>query len=219
MSEPAARDCTVSQRVDAARNRATLVTAAGEVFRERGLEAPLDEIARRARLGNATLYRHFSSRQELIDAVFTKQMAEYAYAAEEALAQSDPWESFRSYFLRILRLQADDRGLADLLITVSADQSSEIEHLRTRAYTGLVQLITRAKHAGALRQDFRTQDLVLILMANAGVVHRTAQTCPQASERLATLLLDGLQAHAATEGPASPDEKAIRAAMTTHLVG
>ncbi len=211
--------CSVSLRADAARNRAALVAAAGEVFRERGLEAPLDEIARRAGLGNATLYRRFASRQELIDAVFAERMAEYARAAEEALAQPDPWAGFRGYVLHILRLQAQDRGMADLLVTVSADQSSQIEELRARAYTGLVKLVARAKKAGALRKDFGTQDLVLVLMANAGLVHRTAKTCPQASERLATLLLDGLQAHAATPGPESPDENVILAAMTTQCTG
>jgi len=207
-------DCSLALRADAARNRAALVATAREVFRERGLDAPLDEIARRAGLGNATLYRRFASRQELIDAVFTERMAEYARAVEEALAEPDPWTGFRGFVVHILRLQAEDRGLADLLVTVSADQGTDIEQLRARAHRGLVDLVARAKAAGALREDFRTQDVVLLLMANAGLVHRTAQTCPQAWERLATLLLDGLQARAATPGPPSPDEKDVLAAMS-----
>jgi AcrR family transcriptional regulator len=207
--------CSGPLRADAIRNRAALVAAAAEVFRERGLEAPLDEIARRAGLGNATLYRRFPSRQGLIDAVFAERMAVYARAAEDGLADPDPWAGFCGYVRHLLQLQAQDRGLADLLVTVSPEQSPEIEELRTRAYTGLVKLVARAKRAGALRKDFRTQDLVLILMANAGLVHRTARTCPQASQRLAGLLLDGLQAQAATAGPSSPDESLVIAAMAT----
>ena len=155
MSDPGASQLL---RSDAARNRASLVAAAREVFGERGLDAPLDEIARRAGVGNATLYRRFPSRQELIDAVFAERMADYAGAVDAALADPDPWTGFRGYVLHILRLQAVSRGLADLLVTSSADPSSELEQLRTRAYEGVVTLIARAQAAGVLRADFVSQD-------------------------------------------------------------
>jgi AcrR family transcriptional regulator len=206
-------------RADAARNREALIAAAREVFGERGLDAPLDEIARRAGVGNATLYRHFPTRQELVDAVFTEQMAEYADAVKDALADPDPWTGFRGYVSRILRLQADNRGLADVLVTSSTDPDGELEQLRQRAYVGAVALIAKAKSAGRLRADFVTQDLVLFLMANAGLVHRTADSCPRAWERVAAFMLDGLHADAATPAPPAPLESAVRAAMSTSCDG
>jgi AcrR family transcriptional regulator len=206
--------CAGPLRSDAARNRAALVDAARLVFGERGLDAPLDEIARRAGVGNATLYRRFPTRQELIDAVFTERMAEYAQAVEVALADPDPWAGFRGYVMEILRLQAADRGLADVLVRASADPDSDLERLRGRAFAGAVELIARAKATGALRPDFATQDLVLFLMANAGLVHRTAQACPHAWERVAAFLLDGVHASAATTAPPPPAEHDVRAAMS-----
>jgi AcrR family transcriptional regulator len=208
-------ECSSDLRSDAARNRAALVAAARDVFGERGLDAPLDEIARRAGVGNATLYRRFPTRQELVDAVFTGRMAEYAQAVDAALDNPDPWAGFRSYVMHILRLQADNRGLADLLVTSSADPASEMERLRGHAYAGAVELISRAQSAGSLRPDFVSQDLVLLLMANAGLVRRMAAAAPDAWERVAVFILDGLHADAATPAPRPPAQSKVRVAMAT----
>jgi AcrR family transcriptional regulator len=200
-------------RADAARNRRALVTAAREVFGERGLDAPLDEIARRAGVGNATLYRRFPTRQLLVEAVFTDWMAEYARAVDDAIANPDPWTGFRDYVVHILALQAADRGLADLLATTSGSAGGELERLRNHAYEGTAQLIQRAQDAGELRADFAHQDLALLLMANAGLVHRTAAAAPGSWRRVAAFLLDGLRAGAATPAPPAPTEVEVRAAM------
>src|SRR5215207_10156670 len=103
-----------SLRADAARNRAALLTAAREVMAERGLEAPLDEIAKRAGIGNATLYRRFPRRIDLIAAVFADRMADHAGAVQAALEAVDPWEGLRSYIEAAAELQVHDRGIADL---------------------------------------------------------------------------------------------------------
>src|SRR2546426_6922377 len=105
---------TMSLRADAARNRAVLVAAAREVMAERGLEAPLDEIARRAGMGNAPLYRRFPRRIDLIAAVFADRMAEHARAVAAALEADDPWEGFRGYVKAAAELQLHDHGIADL---------------------------------------------------------------------------------------------------------
>jgi AcrR family transcriptional regulator len=204
-------------RVDAARNRAALVAAARSVFGELGLDAPLDLIARRAGVGNATLYRRFPARQELVTAVFIDQMQDYADAADRALAEPDAWTGFRSYVLQVLAMQAADRGLADLLSSNFDDNpcaaAGDLESLRASAYDSLEKLVARAQEAGALRADFVPQDLALLLMANAGLVHRTCSAAPSSWARLAAFVLDGLQASAATPAPAPPSEPAVIAAM------
>ena len=98
------------QRANARRNRAALIAAAREVMGLRGLDAPLDDIAQHAGLGNATLYRHFPTRCELVVAVFTEQMTDYADAARTAAASADPWQALRTYLGTVCALQAQNRA-------------------------------------------------------------------------------------------------------------
>lgn len=206
---------TTSLRADAARNRAALVAAAREVMAERGLEAPLDDIAQRAGIGNATLYRRFPRRIDLIAAVFADRMAEHARAVQAALEADDPWDGFRGYVEAAAAFQVHDRGIADL-ITMDVSMAPEIEGLREQAFDGLVEVIERAKAAGALRTDTTPEDLVVILQANAGLVARAHAAGGQASRRLIHVLLDGLRAEAATPGPTAPSPRHMRAAMREH---
>ncbi len=200
-------------RADAARNRDAIIAAARPVFADHGLGAPLDEIARRAGVGNATLYRHFPTREELVQAALLGPMAEYLAAAEDGLADPDPWAGFRDYLLRLCQLQARDRGLADLLVTTIRTPSGELERVRGAAFELSQQLITRAQDAGQLRADFRHQDLPLLLMANAGLVQRTQGGAPDSWRRVAAFILDGLQARAATPAPPPPSERAVLRVM------
>ncbi len=98
-------------RVDAARNRECLLEAARVVFAEDGLDAPLEEIAHRAGVGIATLYRRFPTREDLIAASFEHAMTAYANAVEEALQAENAWTGFRGYLERVCSMQAADRGL------------------------------------------------------------------------------------------------------------
>ena len=134
------------------------MAVARDVFAEQGLEAPLEAIAARAGVGIATLYRRFPTREKLVAAALTEKVAEYAEAAEQALAAADPWDGFAGFVQRICELQAGDRGLSDLLsMTLSADE--QVEQLRRTANDRVVTLIERAKADGALREDFAGEDL------------------------------------------------------------
>jgi AcrR family transcriptional regulator len=202
----------VELRADAARNRAAIVEAAREVFAEQGLDAPLDEIARRAGTGNATLYRRFPTREDLVSAVFAERMAEHLAAVQTGLAEPDPWNGFASYMRTVAAMQSRDRGIADL-VTMDLSSAPEIEQLRSEAFDGLVCLVERARSAGVLRADFTTQDVVVVLMANAGLVERAHGVTAGASARLVHVLLDGLRSAAATHGPAAPSSGRMRLAM------
>lgn len=206
---------TTSLRSDAARNRTALVTAARELMAERGLEVPLDEIAKRAGIGNATLYRRFPRRIDLVAAVFADRMVDHERAVQSALANPDPWEGLCGYVEAAAELQVHDRGIADL-ITMDVSMAPDIEALRTNAFDGLVEVIDRAKAAGALRADAVSQDIVIILQANAGLVTRAHPASGPASRRLIHLLLDGLRSEAATPGPIAPSPRRMMAAMRAH---
>jgi AcrR family transcriptional regulator len=203
---------SVELRVDAARNRAAIVDAASEVFAEQGLDASLDEIARRAGTGNATLYRRFPTRSDLIAAVFTERMVEHVDAVGAGLADPDPWRGFASYVETVGVMQARDRGIADL-VTMDVASAPEIEDLRARAFDGLVRLVERAHAAGVLRTDFTTQDVVLLMMANAGLLERAGDISEAASARLVHVLLDGFRAEAASDGPPAPSARETARAM------
>jgi AcrR family transcriptional regulator len=203
---------TTALRADAARNREQLVASAREVFGLRGLSAPLDEIAKHAELGNATLYRHFPTRADLIAAVFVDTLQEAVTTLDLALAEPDPWTGFVGQVRALCRLQAGNRALADLL-TARVTGAPEIEELRSRAFAGTVRLIDNAKRSGQLRREFRHEDLILLLMANAGLIERTAETAPTAWERHLDYVLDGLRP-SATHITKSPGGKAVLAAMT-----
>ena len=183
-------DMAARLRADAERNRTALLAAARQVFGEQGLDASLDEIARRAHVGNATLYRRFPSRRELIAEVFAGRMAEYVELAERALAEPDAWAAFVGYLTRLCEMQATDRGLSELLVTTTFDGDDRLTGLRASAQRGATEVIRRAQASGGLRRDFTRQDLVLLLSANAGVVQRSAD--PQAWRRQLILFIDGL---------------------------
>jgi AcrR family transcriptional regulator len=179
-------------RADAARNRAAIVAVARDVFAEHGLEAPLEAIAVRAGVGIATLYRRFPTREKLVAAALVGKVTEYAEAAWQALAAPDPWDGFAGFVERICELQAGDRGLSDLLsMTLSADE--QVEGLRRTANELLVTVIDRAKAAGTLREDFAGEDLVLLLIATAAVMHVTRADAPEAWRRFVALSLDAFR--------------------------
>jgi AcrR family transcriptional regulator len=179
-------------RADAERNRTALLTAAREVFGEQGLDASLDEIARRAGVGNATLYRRFPSRRDLIAEVFAGQMSDYVNLAALALHEPDPWQAFVGYLTRLFEMQATDRGLAELLVSTSFDGDDRMSALRAAAQRGAEEVITRAQTAGALRTDFTRVDLGILMRANAGVVAHSPY--PNAWRRQLAMLVDGITA-------------------------
>jgi AcrR family transcriptional regulator len=200
-------------RVDAERNRVALLDAAREVFAEKGLEAPLEEIARRAGVGIATLYRRFPTRGQLVAAALVDKIAQYAEAAEQALAIGDPWAGFASFVERICELQADDRGLSDLL-SMTLPTDDRIEQLRKIANQRVARLVARAKATGRLRQEFVVEDLLVLLVANASVVHVTRQDAPDAWRRFVALMLDAF-GQAGEPGclPAPPTRAQMTGAM------
>jgi len=199
-------------RRDAARNRERIIYAAREVFREQGLGAPIEEVARRAGVGIATLYRRFPTRPELITCAFAAKMQDYADATEEALAFDDPWEGFCWYVERLCGMQAGDHGFTDVL-TMTFPSAPGFEEVRDRTFLPFRELTKRAKKAGRQRRDFSTEDFPLILMANAGVIAATGAAAPDAWRRVVHLILQGLEAPPRGPLPEPPTREEILRAM------
>jgi AcrR family transcriptional regulator len=199
-------------RADAARNRAAIVAVARDVFAEQGLAAPLETIAARAGVGIATLYRRFPTREKLVAAALVDKIAAYAQAAEQALAGEDAWQGFAGFVQRICELQAGDRGLSDLLsMTLSADE--HVEQLRRRANEQVMALIDRAKSQGGLREDFVGEDLILVIIATAAVMHVTQAEAPDAWRRFVALALDAFRCHDSPSLPRPPSAAQLTRAM------
>ncbi len=109
------------QRADAQRNRATLVAAAREVFTERGSEASLEEIARRAGVGVGTLYRHFPTRQALIEAVYVEEVEALCRSAADAVDGSS-WDALVRWFNRFVDYVATKKALVEeMMATIGQD--------------------------------------------------------------------------------------------------
>ncbi|MGD0409985.1 MAG: TetR family transcriptional regulator [Candidatus Limnocylindrales bacterium] len=208
------RDNEVTERlrVDAERNRSRIVEAAQADFAEHGLDVPLEAVAEHAGVGIATLYRRFPTREALIAACFERRLEEYARAAEEALEASDGWSGFCGYAERVCSMQAADLGFNDVL-TRTFSNAKKLEEQRARGYELSVRMVERAQAEGTLRSDFVPEDLVLMLMANAGVVQGAGRAAPDAWRRLVGLMLDGFRSEGATELPSPPTPRQMVTAM------
>jgi len=190
-------------RADARRNIEKLQAAAVEVFRERGLHAPLEEIAQRAGVSVGTLYNRFGCREALIDAVMPDLAAvSLGEVAERALACDDPWAGFAGYVHDVCRIQACDPALNDVIsrryaaeqLTVVCKVTEERER----------EIIGRAQAHGSLRTDFTREDMLFVFWSTAMLVRHTASAAPDAWQRSIAFLLDGLRATAAHPLPVHP---------------
>lgn len=196
-------------RADAALNRDRIVDAATELFGARGIAVPLDEVARRAGVGVATLYRRFPTRADLAAATFERNLSRYTEAVERALDNPDSWQGFRALIYDLCQLQASDAGLRELL-TMSFPASSMIEKRAGEALVRLGTLIERAQTAGALRRDVVPGDVVVMLLANAGVVSATAHADGEPWRRFAALIVDAFALQPAESLPPAPPEQQLR---------
>ncbi|MER7786664.1 helix-turn-helix domain-containing protein [Streptomyces sp. NPDC097640] len=191
-------------RADAQRNAEKLRTAAAELFRERGLQAPLKEIARRAGVSHGTLYNLFGTREALIDEVVTDLAADRLdEAAQQALARDDAWDGFTYYIETVCELQVTDPAISDV-VTGRYPDAQRLMAVCERSHAAATRIIERAQRAGALRPDFTREDLLFIFGTNALLSRAAKDTAPGAWRRGVAFMLDGLRAEAAHPLPTAP---------------
>ena len=213
---PSDRPAPRPLRRDAQRNRDALLAAARQVFCDHGLEAPLEQIARQAGVGIATLYRRFPNRAALLDAVLTDNLQAHIDAAEQALATDDPWEGFAFYLEQSCRLQAADRGLNDVM-GMRFPRATATEAAKARLFEVVGQVLDRAQQSGQLRADLTLEDLAFLHWANARILPAVrAAGAPDAWRRHLGLLLDGFRAERAHPLPQPPlSVRQVHRAMVT----
>lgn len=199
-------------RSDAERNRGRILDAGRKVFGRDGLKASMASVAREAGVGIATILRHFPAKEDLVAAVFLDRMDAYAEAVNVALKDPNPWHGFTGYIETACAMQAADYGFADVL-TMTLPSAKALEQRRNEAYEAMLKLISRAKATGRLREDFDPSDLVLMHMANAGVINATGDAAPDAWRRVVSLMIQSFEAPARGPLPASPEHQALYKAM------
>ncbi|MDT0309332.1 TetR/AcrR family transcriptional regulator [Streptomyces sp. DSM 44917] len=188
-------------RADAVRNRERILAAAREAFVTHGAEAPLDEIARRAGVGNATLYRHFPDRRTLLFHVLLYVNERLVQRARQALeAENDPFEALR----RVILDTAEERvgGLCGLIGFGIDREHPELVASRQRMSEMYEELVARAHASGRLRPDVGAGDLLIAVSRLTLPVPGTG--CPGGetmSRRHLQIFLDGLRTPVRSELP------------------
>jgi AcrR family transcriptional regulator len=180
-------------RSDAQDNRERILAAARTVFAAEGLDVPMREIARRAGVGPATLYRRFPTKEALVTEAFTDQMSACHAIVDAGLADPDPWHGFCSVLERICELHARDRGFTAAFMS-AFPRAIDFAAGREHALRSMAELAGRAKEAGRLRPDFVLDDLVLMLMANRGLHATSTAARVAASRRFAAYAIQAFQA-------------------------
>ena len=190
VTKPISVDRTM--RADARRNREAVLAAAKKLFADQGLDAQIPDVARVAKLGVGTVYRHFPTKDALIVALVADRFERLANKASEGLEASDPWDGLAEFIRFAAQSQADDRGLSEVM-------GSRSDVMDSAAYeVGLPELchelVKRAQRTGQLRRDVEWQDIPMIACALGRITQNTAPPAIGRWPRLVEIILDGLRA-------------------------
>ncbi|MGC5018233.1 TetR/AcrR family transcriptional regulator [Micromonospora sp. DT47] len=187
MPEPGPRPL----RADAARNRERLLDAAVRAFSRQGPEVTLDAVARDAGVGIGTLYRHFPTREALVEAAYRNELAKLCDAAGELLDRLPPDEATRAWMDRFIDYLATKRGMADALRLVIASGANPYAQSRDLLVAALTRLLAAGAAAGRVRADVDPAD---VLAGLSGVSLAAGEPDRRdLADRLLDLLMDGLR--------------------------
>ncbi|MEU8297156.1 helix-turn-helix domain-containing protein [Micromonospora sp. NPDC048909] len=187
MPEPGPRPL----RADAQRNRQRLLDAAVGAFSQDGPEVTLESIARSAGVGIGTLYRHFPTREALVEAAYRNELAKLCDAADELLDRLPPDQAVRAWMDRFIDYLSTKRGMADALRLVIAAGSNPYAQSRDRLLGALGLLLTAGAAAETVRADVPAADVLTSLSGVSLAAGEPAQR--DQARRLLDLLMDGLR--------------------------
>jgi AcrR family transcriptional regulator len=192
----------VAQRVlraDARRNREAVIAAAKKLFADEGLDAQMPDVAKVAKVGVGTVYRHFPTKAELIAALAAERFERLAEKARESIEAEDPWEGLCDFIRFSAQIQADDRGLCEVM-------GSRPEVMSASAYAvGLDelcnQLVKRAQRSGDLRKDLGWEDIPMIACSLGRITPAEQGPAVGRWPRLVEIIIDGLRAPGSSKLP------------------
>ena len=186
-------------RADARENREKLLRAAARQFSAAGADVALETIARTAGVGVGTLYRHFPTREALIEAVYRSEVDRLCAAAGELLSALPPDAALEEWMERFVAYAATSRGLTGALRSVAASRSSLFAATRERLLTAIGALLGAGAATGRLRADVAAEDVLTAMNAVWSISAEGQQWAVQA-RRVLALLLDGLRVGADSGG-------------------
>ncbi len=199
-------------RSDARRNRERILAAASELFAQRGAEVSVSDIARRAGVGHATVFRRFPTKESLVLALLEQRIEALSAVAEDALTHEDAFEGLRSAMAYMAESQARDRGFFEAVGTEFIGSDS-LRAARDRALSAFAALLRRAQDTGQVRDDLQPQD-VMFLISAAGHAGPCRIDLPGLSRRYLGVILDGMRPAGATPlAPPAPSLAEIDAAL------
>lgn len=176
-------------RTDAQRNRERILEAAKEAFTRSGADASLDNIAKQAGVGPGTLYRHFPTRDVLLEGVYHTEVDKLAAAERELSAKLPPVEALRSWMLLFVDYIAAKHLIAPALNTFVGGPSKLYESSRSRISGAINALVQRAIESGDIRKDLEPFDLLRALIGVSNVA--SGPDWPQSAKRLVDILITG----------------------------
>lgn len=180
---------TRKSRTDAQRNRRRILQVAKEAFTRRGADASLDDIARQAGVGPGTLYRHFPTRDALIEAVYHSEVDKLAAAAREAAAKLPPVEALRAWMLLFVDYVAAKHIIAPALNSVVGGASRLYESSRAKVSEAVQLLVNRGIQSGELRKEIEPFDLLRALIGVSNVAG--GPDWQESARRLVDILIQG----------------------------
>jgi AcrR family transcriptional regulator len=176
------------KRADARRNYEKVLAAAREAFAEGGESTALEEIARRAGVGIGTLYRHFPSRQALLEALYADEVEELCRSAAE-LEDGDPWEALSAWFERFIGYMATKQALAGELLNYVGRDAELFKASKAALFEAGEPLLSRAQEAGVVRDDVGFAEVLQMVMG----ISKIPAADPEQNQHMLRIALDGLR--------------------------
>ena len=180
-------------RADARQNRERLIQAASQAFSEVGPNVCLEDIARHARVGVGTLYRHFPNRQALLEAVYRDQIDAMLAESTALLDHPSPGEALDAWMRMVLNYTLKQRGLKETLLNNA--ESSVVAQCKQQLRAAGDAMIVRAQQAGVVRPDVRSTDLLRLIHGIVQVTEQTPEGREQA-QRLIEIMMAGVHSQA-----------------------
>lgn len=182
---------TRAQRADAVRNRDRLVEVAADAFGTKGVECSLEDIARCACVGIGTLYRHFPTRDALVEAVYRRNVDQLIEGADELSATKPADEALAEFMQRFVEYVASKKGLATYLKSMVSANSDLFTQSKQRVHDTIATLITSAADAGTIREGVDPDDVIHTL--GGFCLMNDVNANPEQGKRVAKLIMDGLR--------------------------
>ncbi|MET7685920.1 TetR/AcrR family transcriptional regulator [Streptomyces sp. NPDC005423] len=180
-------------RADAARNRETVLAAATHAFATSDTEPSMRAIARQAGVGVATVYRHFPTREALVDAVYQDQVVRLTAGASDLLADHPPARALRLWMDLFGEWQATKHGMTETLLAMIDSGEISLAHTRQKLLSAITAILDAGAAAGDIRADARADDVSVGILGMLAVAAKSGE--PAQAGRLLDLLMDGLRPH------------------------